>query len=451
MMERLVVSDDFERTRAGSKELFEKAGLRLPGGLNGELRAADPFPLFIDRAEGARKWDVDGNEYIDYSMGSAALMLGHAHPAIVDAIVRQAPRGTLYSALTALEVEWASLISELYPSASQIRFTGSGTEANILAFRLARAATGREKILRFEGHFHGWGDDTSVGIKLPFDEPHTHGILPAVDAASVLCPADATSAAAALAANPNIAAIVLEPSGASWGTVPIPENFLEDLRRLADERGALLIFDEVITGFRWSPGGAQALSGVTPDITTLAKNLTGGLPGGAVAGGPELMRLLDPAVEYKGKRAGVFHRGTFNANPLSAAAGITALGIFKTGEPQRRADAMAARLREGMNRALLRREIAGVAYGPSSTCHIYLGPVQRPGTLDGLAAAELKSISPKTVAALQRALRVRGVDLMSYTGGVTSAAHTEADIDKTIEVFDEAVGELAESGVVERL
>ncbi|MBT3350775.1 MAG: aminotransferase class III-fold pyridoxal phosphate-dependent enzyme [Nitrospinaceae bacterium] len=445
------MSDNFESTHAGSKELFAKAGTRLPGGLNGELRAADPFPLFIERAQGSRKWDADDNEYIDYSMGSAALLLGHAHPAITSAIVRQAPRGTLYSGLTALEVEWATLISELYPSARQIRFTGSGTEANTLAFRLARAATGREKILRFEGHFHGWGDDTSVGIKLPFGEPHSHGILPAVDAASVLCQADAASAAAAIDANPDIAAIVLEPSGASWGTVPIPDNFLEDLRQLADKSGALLIFDEVITGFRWSPGGMQALSGVTPDITTLAKNLTGGLPGGAVAGSPEVMRLLDPAVEFKGKRAGVFHRGTFNANPLSAAAGIAALGIFKTGEPQRHADAMAARLREGMNRVLLRREIAGAAYGPSSTCHIYLGPVKRPGTIDGLGAAELKSIPPKTVAALQRALRVRGVDLMSYTGGVTSAAHTEADIDKTIDVFDEAASALAESGTVERL
>ncbi len=443
--------DDFEPSHSGSKSLYERAKETLPGGLSGELRAAAPFPLFIERAEGARKWDVDGNEYIDYSMGSAALLLGHSHPAIVEAIGRQAGKGTLYSALTPLEVEWARLVCGLYPSSDRVRFTGSGTEANTLAFRLARAATGREKILRFEGHFHGWGDDTSVGIKVPFERPHSHGILPAVDAASLLCPADAASAEKILARNPDTAAIVLEPSGASWGTVPLPDGFLEDMRRLADKSGALLIFDEVITGFRWSPGGAQALSGVIPDLTSLAKNLTGGLPGGAVVGREEYMRLLDPAFEYKGKRAGVFHRGTFNANPLSAAAGIAALEIFRTGEPQRRADELAARLREGMGRVLTHNEIAGAVYGPSSTCHIYLGPVKQAGSIEGLSAAELKSISPARVQALQHALRRRGVDFMSYTGGVTSAAHTEADIDKTIEVFGEAIEELSDAGLLDHL
>lgn len=443
--------DVFEHGREGSKALFEKARGVLAGGLTSELRAAAPFPLFIERAQGARKWDADGNEYIDYSMGSAALLLGHAHPAVIEALGRQASKGTLYSALTALEVEWAEAVKSLYPAAGQVRFTGSGTEATTLAFRLARAATGREKILCFEGHFHGWGDDTSVGIKVPFGRPHTHGILAAVNEAAIVCPADLESAEAALAANPDTAAIVLEPSGASWGTVPLPEGFPEGLRRLADASGVLLIFDEVITGFRWSPGGAQALFGVAPDLTTLAKNLTGGLPGGAVAGREELMRLLDPALEYKGMRAGVFHRGTFNANPLSAATGIAAIGLFRTGEPQRHADAMAARLREGMARVLRHHEIAGAVYGPSSTFHIYLGPTPRNGSVEGLSAAALKSIPPAAVQALQLALRLRGVDLMSYTGGVTSAAHTPADIDQTLEAFDSAMEELAGAGKIERL
>ncbi len=445
------MSEEFERARPRSKALYERARSALPGGVTSELRAAHPFPIFFKRAEGPYKWDADGNKYIDYSMGSAALLLGHSHPLITQAVADQLPKGTLYTHLTELEVEWAERVQRLVPSAERVRFVNSGTEASILAFRVARAATGRSKILRFEGHFHGWGDDTSVGIKIPFDEPHTPGVLSAVNEAVVVCPADAASAEKALASDPDIAAIILEPSGASWGTVPLPENFLADLRALADKHGALLIFDEVISGFRWSPGGAQGLYGVTPDLTMLAKNLTGGLPGGAVAGREKPMRLLDPTFDHTKTPGFVFHRGTFSANPLSAAAGIAALEIFETGEPQRRADALAAKLREGMGRILIRHEVAGAVYGPSSTFHIYLGPGARKGYIGGLGPRELKGIPPARVQALQRALRQRGADLLSYTGGVTSSVHTEEDIDRTIEIFDDAIKELAENDLIERL
>ncbi|MDA1000387.1 MAG: aspartate aminotransferase family protein, partial [bacterium] len=430
---------------------FDEAKNVLAGGVTSELRASDPFPLFIERAEGARKWDADGNEYIDYSMGSAALLLGHAHPAIVAAVQEQVGKGTLYSNLTRREVRWAEQLQALYPSAERVRFTGSGTESAMLAIRIARAATGKDKILRFEGHFHGWMDDTAVGIKIPFDAPPSHGILPAAQEAVVLRPADAASAEEALGSEPGIAAIILEPSGASWGTVTLPAGFLEALRAMADRYGALLIFDEVITGFRWSPGGAQALCGVTPDLTILAKMLTGGLPGGAVAGKERYMRLLDPALEYKGKKAGVFHRGTFSANPLSAAAGVAAMEIVKTGEPQRHADALAAKLREGMRQVLTRNEIAGAVYGPSSTFHVYLGKTPRPGSIEGLSVHDLKGIPPERVHAFQRALRERGMDVLSYTGGVTSWAHTEADIEKTLGIFDDAMRALAEAGAIETL
>lgn len=444
------MTEAFERARLTSKALFERAKGTIAGGINGELRTADPFPIFIDRAEGSRKWDVDGNEYVDYSMGSAALLLGHAHPSIVQAVAGQAAKGTLYSALTEMELDWADRVRELYPSAERVRFVGTGTEANILAFRLARAFTGKPKILRFEGHFHGWGDDTAVGIKIPWHEPPGHGLPPGVREATVVCPAEAEAASQALETDAGIGAIVLEPSGASWGTVPLPPGFLKDLRALADKHRVPLIFDEVITGFRWSPGGAQAVAGVRPDLTTLAKNLTGGLPGGAVAGREEILSLLDTSKEYKGKKAGVFHRGTFNANPLSAAAGVAALEIFRTGEPQRRADSLAARLRDGMQKILRRREIAGAVYGESSTFHIFLGKGAR-GTIGGLSSVDLKGIPPKTVNALQRALRQRGVDLLSYTGGVTSSAHSEKDIEVTLAAFDEAIEEMAGAGEVERL
>lgn len=444
------MTDSFERPRSTSKALFERAKGTIAGGITSELRAAEPFPIFIDRAEGSRKWDVDGNEYVDYCMGSAALLLGHAHPAIVKAVADQAAKGTLYSALTELELRWADLVRELYPSAERVRFVGTGTEANILALRLARAFTGKRKVLRFEGHFHGWGDDTAVGVKIPWNEPPSHGLPPGVREGTIVCPAETEVVARALEADSDIGAIILEPSGASWGTVPLPPGFLKDLRVLADKHRVPLIFDEVITGFRWSPGGAQASEGVRPDLTSLAKNLTGGLPGGAVAGREDILSLLDTAKEYKGKKAGVFHRGTFNANPVSAAAGIAALEIFRTGGPQRHADQLAAKLRDGMQKILRKQEIAGAVYGGSSTFHIFLGKGAR-GTIKGLSPVDLKGIPSKTVNALQRALRQRGVDLLSYTGGVTSSAHTEKDIEFTLSAFDEALRELIESGNVERL
>ncbi|MBI3126998.1 MAG: aspartate aminotransferase family protein [Candidatus Tectomicrobia bacterium] len=444
------MTEAFERKRLASKALFERAKGTIAGGITSELRAAEPFPIFIERAEGSRKWDVDGNEYVDYCMGSAALLLGHAHPAVVKAVSDQAAKGTLYSALTELELRWADLVRELYPSAERVRFVGTGTEANILALRLARAFAGKPKVLRFEGHFHGWGDDTAVGVKIPWNEPPTHGLPPGVREATVVCPAESGAAARALEQDSAIGAIILEPSGASWGTVPLPAGFLKDLRALADKHRVPLIFDEVITGFRWSPGGAQASEGVKPDLTTLAKNLTGGLPGGAVAGREEILSLLDTSREYKGKKAGVFHRGTFNANPISAAAGVAALEIFRTGEPQRHADRLAARLREGMQRILRKSEVAGAVYGDSSTFHIFLGKGAR-GTIEGLSPVDLKGIPPRTVNALQRALRQRGVDLLSYTGGVTSSAHTDKDIEITLCAFDETVQELAEGRAIERL
>ncbi|MFL2931662.1 MAG: aspartate aminotransferase family protein [bacterium] len=266
------MDDSFSSNRQKSKKLSEKAKSLIAGGITSELRYATPFPIFISKAKGSRKWDVDGNEYIDYSMGSAALLLGHSHEAIVEAVNLQVDKGTLFSSLTEKELEWAELISKMYPSSERVRFVGSGTEANILAIRLARAFTGRSKIIRFEGHFHGWGDDTNIGIKFPFDEKVSHGLPENVVDSSIVCPADLQFVEDVLSQNKDIAAIILEPSGASWGTVPPPPPpsppppppipiLLKGLRKLCDLNDVVLIFDEVITGFRWSPGGVQELEG----------------------------------------------------------------------------------------------------------------------------------------------------------------------------------------------
>lgn len=432
-----------------SQDLFEQARTSLAGGVSHQGRYAPPHPKYVSRAKGARKWEIDGTEYIDYAMGSASLLLGHAHPEIVEAITRQAADGTFFADCHPLEVEWASLIQELIPSAERVRFVGSGTEATLLAIRIGRANSGRPKVLRFEGHYHGWHDYAALGMNAPYDTMPTLGMLPAAAEATVVVPPDAERVEHALAADRDIGTIICEVSGANYGCVPLPSGFLATLRNLADQFDATLIFDEVITGFRWSPGGLQARDGIFPDITTMAKIVTGGMPGGAVAGRESIMRLLDPAVETQGFKPGVVHKGTFNGNPLVAAAGVAALREVKTGKPNAAADKAALRLRDGMGKIMQEHQVDGAVYGESSTFHLYFGKGAH-GKVEGLSAAEIRGVSSETVNAMRSGLRRRGVDLMSHMSGVTSAAHTDDDIDQTLDAFEATLRDMLEAGLVGR-
>jgi glutamate-1-semialdehyde 2,1-aminomutase len=425
-----------------------------------DLRYASPVPTCITHGQGAYKWDVDGNRYIDYGLGNAALLLGHAHPAIVKAVMEAAGRGTHFGNDHPAQTLWAEAIKQLVPCAERVRFANSGSEANMLAARLARAFTGRGKLLRFEGHFHGWHDDLINGYAYPFEASPSRGLAPGTEAGSIMIPAnDLHGLQRTLSRDRDIAAIILEPSGASWGTIPLEDGFLQGVRQLASRYEVLLIFDEVITGFRWAPGGAQERCGVTPDLSTHAKVIAGGMPGAAVCGRADVMDLMTITGDPKHDRyERVAHLGTFNANPISAAAALACLEIVATGEPQRRADEIAEQLRQGLDHVLEQRGIAGYVYGPASTFHIYVEGADggrqaagggRPGrTLD---AATLKSIPAHIVSAIQNGFRLRGVELMSYTGGVTSAAHSEADVGETVSAFDDLVAELAEAGVVGRV
>ena len=443
------MSDPIDYASLSSEELFERARTTLAGGISHDGRYAEPYPKYVSRASGSRKWEVDGTEYIDYAMGSASLLLGHAHPAVVDAIAAQVGSGTFFADCHPLEVEWAALIQDLIPCADRVRFVGSGTEATMLAMRIGRAYSGKSKILRFDGHYHGWHDYAAMGMKAPYDAMPSLGMLPAAAAATVVVPPDAARVAEALAQDEEIGTIICEVSGANYGCTPLPQGLLPELRRLADAHGAVLIFDEVITGFRWSPGGRQALDGVIPDLTTLAKILTGGLPGGAVVGREEFMQLLDPTVEFKGMRPGVVHKGTFNGNPLAAASGVAALQVVRTGEPQRQADAVAENLRVGMRQILKDHQIRGTVYGESSTFHVYLGDTPD-GTVDGLSAADIRGVSKTMVDALRGGLRRRGVDLMSHMSGITSGAHTDADVDQTLEAFADTIQDMIQQGEIGR-
>jgi len=445
-------SERFESLHTGSARLYEESLKTFPSGVTHDLRYLQPFPLFIDRALGSRKWDVDGNEYVDYVMGHGALLLGHAHPEITQAVIEQAQKGTHYGGNSRLEMEWGKLVKEIVPCAEEVRFTSSGTEATLMALRLARAYTGRDRILKFDQHFHGWHDYV-VGTRAPESEsPHSAGVPAATLGTVVSVPQGDIEAVEQKLGESDVAAVILEPTGASWGTLPSRGEFLGALREACSRHNTVLIFDEVVTGFRVAPGGAQARYGVMPDLCTLAKVLAGGLPGGAVAGKSDIISMIEFRNDssWNAERR-VQHPGTFNANPLSAAAGSTMLRIAATGEPHRHADALNAKLIDGMNDVIATNGVAGCVYGLASYFHVTLGKdAARPS--EGVEWAGDLGAPPRMATALTMALRRamlnEGVDLMGGAGGFVSAVHSEDDIERTISAFAEAIGALRSDGAL---
>ena len=438
------IKEVYVRKNRRSGDLYPRFQGVFPTGVSHDGRVTEPFPICIARGEGPRKWDVDGNEYIDYGLGSASLLLGHAHPAVVEALVQAAPGGSHYGNPIEGEVEWGERVQNLIPCADKVRFVGSGAEATMLAMRIARAHTGKDKIVRWESHYHGWHDYAMPGFSAPFDVPGSTGIPKGALESVVVLPPDLDALEKTLARDRDIAGVITEGSGASFGTVPLKPGFLEGVRSLTEKHGAVMILDEVITGFRWSRGGLQEKLGILPDLCTLAKILTGGLPGGAVAGRAEFMQVMsrtgDPHVDRFQR---TYHGGTFNANPYCAATGNAALKIVATGEMQGTADRMAERLRNGLSEILDRREVAACVYGEASTFHVYFGA----RSIDGLDAHALKDIPRESQEGFRQALQVRGVDLMSRTSGVLSGLHTDADIDESLEAFDGAIQAMTDEGL----
>src|SRR5262245_1424726 len=438
-----------------SAQLYAQACKVLPAGLTHDSRTLLPYPIYAARASGPRKWDVDGNEYVDYFGGHGALLLGHGHPAVVAAIQQQLPLGTHWGASHELEVRWAELIGRLVPCAEMVRFTGSGTEASHLALRLARAFTGRPKVIRFVGHFHGWHDGVAAGAMSHFEGGVPAGIPAGLVDETILLPADdPRRVAETLEARGDIAAVMLEPSGASWGQVPLPPGFIAELSRLTRARGVLLIFDEVITGFRWSRGGAQGRYGITPDLCILAKIVAGGLPGGAVAGRADIMSQLDAAAAKTAGREKIGHQGTFNSNPLCAAAAVATLSIVERDDASAKAERTAGEIREGMQAILVEEQIPWGIYGEASAFLIFQNPGRLkidPATFDplGLGFKGLKGArNPGLAYRLRIAMLANGVDIMGAPGGLVSAVHGPREVAHTLEAFRTAVRWLKADGDV---
>lgn len=422
-----------------SHDLFQMARQTMPGGISHRYRWRLPNPNYIARAQGAHKWDVEGNRYIDYKMGAASQMMGHCHPEIIKALQDQAATVIFAADCNPVEVEWSARIARMVPSVDQVRFTASGTEATMLAIRVARAFTGRDRILRIDGHYHGWHDHVMKGAKVGSAAPPSLGVPDAISALIEVCPPEEQAISAALAGG-DIAAVIVEASGANYGAVPMAEEILRVARRDATKNGALMILDEIITGFRWSPGGRQALAGIKPDLTTMAKIVTGGMPGGGVGGRAEVMAMLDPSVTTRGHAPAVLHQGTFNGAPIVASTGCVMMELLSDGSAQKHADRIAADLREGINALFHKHGIQGLCYGESSTFHLWFGP--HDGNASNVPAIAIRNPAPVLTKAVNDSLNRHGVDLMSAMSAVTSAVHSDDDVADTLAAFDRTFREV---------
>ena len=407
----------------------------MPGGVNSPVRAMKAIgrdPVFLARGAGAEVWDVDGNRYVDWICSWGPLIAGHAPPSVIDAVTAAAARGTSFGAPTEAEVELAAEVADRIPSAEMVRTVNSGTEATMSAIRLARAATGREKLLKFAGAYHGHVDgllaEAGSGLATA-GIPASPGVPAAQAAATVIVPwNDADAVEAALAAH-EVAAILAEPYPANMGLVPPADGFLSLLREAADSNGALLVFDEVISGFRVARGGAQEREGVTPDLTILGKVIGGGLPAAAYAGSRELMERVAPAGD-------VYQAGTLSGNPLATAAGLATLGLLGTAAYERLEEVSSA-LAGGL------RELA-------SETGVPLHVTQTTGLLtaffhDGPVAGYEDAKRCDTIAhgAFCRAMLERGIYLppSQFEAWFPSLAHTDEHVEQTLAAAGESFRE----------
>ncbi len=419
-----------ERSREGSRRIFARACTLMPGGVNSPARAFGAVggqPVVVDRGDGCYLWDVDGNRYIDYVASWGPLILGHRHPAVIAAIEEVLRHGTTFGAPTRWENELAELVVEAVPSIEQVRFVNSGTEASMSAIRLARGYTGRDKIVKFAGCYHGHVDALLVqagSSATTLGAPSSPGVPEGCTRDTLLLPYNDSDALrqAFKQYGSQIAAVILEPIAGNMGVVPADREFLQAVRSLTAQYGSVLIFDEVITGFRVAYGGAQSLLGIQPDLTVLGKIVGGGLPVGAFGGRREIMSKLLP----EGK---VFQAGTLSGNPLAMAAGAATLRVLRDTNPYAALDRKTERLCAGLQAAA---EEAGVEHviqrvGSMFTLFFRSGPVRN--------YADALEANTDRFAAYFRGMLERGVYLpcSQFEANFVSTAHEDADIDATIE------------------
>ncbi len=420
-----------------SEELFEKAKKIIPGGVNSPVRAFSAVggqPLFIAKSAGSKIYDVDGNEYIDYVGSWGPMIAGHTHPRVIEAVRKAAENGTSFGAPTAIEVEMAQMVIDTVPSVEVVRMVNSGTEATMSAIRLARGYTGRDKIVKFDGCYHGHGDSLLVqagsGVET-LGLPDSPGVPKVLAELTISLPFNDISAVKQKleAEGKDIACIILEPIVGNMGCLPPVPGYLEGLRTLCDEHGVLLIFDEVMTGFRVARGGAQERYGVTPDLTTLGKVIGGGLPVGAYGGKREIMEQIAPA-------GPIYQAGTLSGNPLAMAAGLETLKILAEDGVYEKLEASSAKLCDGLKALTETKGIPAVFNRVGAMFSMFFTNLNEVKNYADAKTCDTKKFGKYFLGMLNGGVNIAP---SQFEAGFMSLAHTSEDIAKTLESAERAL------------
>jgi len=410
-----------------SREMYERAKSVYPGGISYRIRYFEPYPFCAVNADGSRLYDIDGNSYTDYWCGHFALILGHRHPVVIKAVEEQLDKGYNYGVFHGVEIELAEQVTKMVPSAEMVRFACSGTEANMYAVRLARTYTRRVKIAKFEGNWHGGYDPLHVAVKPPLDQPQSGGLAEDALKDTVVLPYNDLEGVRKRIKGLDLASMVIEPVMGGGGIIPAEKEFLKGLREICDDAGTVLVFDEVMTGFRLSPGGAQQLYGILPDLTVFGKIVGGGFPIGAIAGRSEIMERMDH-FKYGGTEY-CFLGGTHVGNPISTSAGYATLKLLEDGTIHSRIDKLGEKASRGMQDIFDRSDFEAQSLGIGSLfgCHF-----TRHKPIKDIHAVTLENV--EAAKRLHRYLLDRGIFILTpiLIHGAISSAHTEKDIDQLL-------------------
>jgi glutamate-1-semialdehyde 2,1-aminomutase len=427
-------SDAYWQKTPSSRKLFERAKDVMPGGISHNIHYFPPYPFFVKKTKGSKIWDVDGNEYVDFWMGNYTHILGHRPSVVVHAIEEQLKEGIHWGLLYEKQIEWAELVRELVPSAEMVRFCCSGTEATMYAVRLARAFTGKRTILKIAGGWHGANPDLSTGIKMPYEREESLGLLPELEQyTKVIFFNDLSKSLEVIQqTGEDLAGIILEPVIMEGGFTPATKEYLQMVRSETQKRGALLVFDEVITCFRLALGGAQERFNILPDLTTIGKIGGGGLPVGAVVGKREIMERTSPEKKRNKWERILIGGGTFSAHPLTAAAGLAMLRYLK--DHRERVypplESKGEKVRKGVQEALNREGLNALVTGTGSLFQTHF-PFEKGTILDSPQSIHRLTDLEKREIEFRVRLLAKGIHVM-HGGGCLSMAHSDEDIEKII-------------------
>ncbi len=411
------------KTRNSAK-LYDKAKSVLPAGVSYFLRYIEPYPLYTARAKGSKLYDVDGNQYVDFWIGHYALILGHSPPMVIREVRRQLDKGTHFGTAHELEIALAKQVARMVSTAQMIRFTSSGTEAVMYATRLARAVTKRDGVGKFEGGWHGGYDALHVAVKHPFDVPESSGLTKGAVQDTLVLPYNRIEPIRETMKRKKLAAVFIEPVLVSGGCIPAKRDFLQELRELCTENNTFLVFDEIITGFRLAPGGAQQLLGIEPDITVMGKILGGGFPIGAVAASREIMEHMNPLVYQRPSFA--FHGGTFTANPVTMTAGLATLKTLEDGKAINRLNNQGDCLRKQLRDVFERKNFDVQVTGSSSLwqTHFSKEKIEDTNAVNRADKEKLRRYHTH--------LMENGVFFLPGKAGALSTAHSKADLERLL-------------------